>query len=532
MAGLSRVDPRVEEVGGSGPSLETAPNLLYNLGLCIAVSSTRQVSQVKLPYPAPGGPALSTNLILISQEGSAAFLGAYGDLLEISSAAEELCEPSGLLDQLAMVLTNGTKKKSTETTVVGWVQDRVKKSVKSGETISGNLHNWKASVNALQLALMTAQSNTTNEISYIADAAAGMTGLQKNNQGEIQRTRQQIRLGESRVYSNLETYNRRLTDHESMLQVQTQDYLQSPLYAAITRPLKWIARNEHDTAAAMAEKRALRLEAEEDVSRAQRELDRHRREQQALNVLAHRIQADLEAFSAKTMKLNEIFKTIELVCGLIAGLTEDIGTLLTKFENLSKDIDTLTTLRGETIQTKPGGFKIGSKVFNPFGRKDVSSLQPTAGPDKEVRKMMYLFKIRKMKRVCININVLATLYADAIQTVIKEGFSAAAQCSWNRMGQTDEDSIYEMRRRMMQQWQIRATQRCVRMTRDAAQTMNTRLDASERDEPMQFSGTGFAADSVSDLHTSELSTVVSSGRVFLRSPTSGRAYEAYEADSN
>lgn len=49
----------VEEVGSStsadvGPSLETAPDLLYNLGLCIAVSSTREVSRVDLPRTAPG----------------------------------------------------------------------------------------------------------------------------------------------------------------------------------------------------------------------------------------------------------------------------------------------------------------------------------------------------------------------------------------------------------------------------------------------------------------------------------------------
>jgi hypothetical protein len=97
--------------------------------------------------------------------------------------------------------------------------------------------------------------------------------------------------------------------------VQMQDYLQSPLYAATSRPFKWIERNEHDTAAAMAEKRALRLDAEEDVSRAQRELDRHRREQQALNVRAQSIQADLEAFSAKTMKLVGYYSLLLLFVG-------------------------------------------------------------------------------------------------------------------------------------------------------------------------------------------------------------------------
>lgn len=35
------------------PRLDTAPDLLYNLGFCLAVSSTRSVARVVLPEHAP-----------------------------------------------------------------------------------------------------------------------------------------------------------------------------------------------------------------------------------------------------------------------------------------------------------------------------------------------------------------------------------------------------------------------------------------------------------------------------------------------
>ena len=84
---------------------------------------------------------------------------------------------------------------------------------------------------------------------------------------------------------------------------QMVDYVRNPFYAAISRPFKSIARNEHGTATALRETRVLRLNAEKDVTQAQQELDRYRREQKALNVWAGRIQADLEAFSVKKLKL-------------------------------------------------------------------------------------------------------------------------------------------------------------------------------------------------------------------------------------
>jgi hypothetical protein len=37
------------------------------------------------------------------------------------------------------------------------------------------------------------------------------------------------------------------------------------------------------------------------------------------------------------------------------------------------------------------------------------------------------------------------MYANTMETVIKEGFSVAAQCSWNNMGQMSEDLILDSR---------------------------------------------------------------------------------------
>lgn len=50
------------------------------------------------------GPALSTNLIRIANEGSNAFLGAYKDLLNISNSSEELCQNGGLVGSFSAFL--------------------------------------------------------------------------------------------------------------------------------------------------------------------------------------------------------------------------------------------------------------------------------------------------------------------------------------------------------------------------------------------------------------------------------------------
>lgn len=93
-----------------------------------------------------------------------------------------------------------------------------------------------------------------------------------------------------------------------------EDYLRNPFLAAISRPFKSIARNEHDTATAMKDRTALRISAEKDLAQAQRELGQSRREQKALNVRARRIQAGLEAFSAKKLKLVS-YGVYSFLCG-------------------------------------------------------------------------------------------------------------------------------------------------------------------------------------------------------------------------
>lgn len=42
-----------EQNGSLAPRLDTTPDLLYNLGFCLAVSSTRSVARVVLPETAP-----------------------------------------------------------------------------------------------------------------------------------------------------------------------------------------------------------------------------------------------------------------------------------------------------------------------------------------------------------------------------------------------------------------------------------------------------------------------------------------------
>jgi hypothetical protein len=120
------------------------------------------------------GPGLSTNLIQIANEGSNAFLGAYKDLLSISTASEELCRKDGRvlngwlwtntrnaddfaqLDQLSLVITSGATKSSKDM-VYRWVMDCVATCENRGSHTERNFDSWRNTVEAVQMAVHQAK---------------------------------------------------------------------------------------------------------------------------------------------------------------------------------------------------------------------------------------------------------------------------------------------------------------------------------------------------------------------------------------
>ncbi|KAK0627343.1 hypothetical protein B0T14DRAFT_512454 [Immersiella caudata] len=545
----SAVDIEASREGDSilAPRLETAPDLLYNLGFCLAVSSTRDVARIVLPSTAPAGPALSTNLIRIANEGSNAFLGAYKDLLNISNSSEELCQNGGLLDQLGdLLLRDGTK--SSKKLVYSWVQDCVDSCSAAGNRTASNFDSWRSTVQQVSETVDAAKNANVANIENTQRMKKLTEHKVKVNDIETSAAVEEVIFAIRRQEEKEKVYAKRTGDHESRLSEQVREYDHNPFWAAVKRPFKGAANKT-----ALHETQNLREEAEDELQEAVREMNQRRKAELALKLKAERLSAQIEEYKGEEAKLSEIVDIISLVCELLGELAADVSALLHKFATLSEDIKRLVEIKMRV--EKPAGINLGFARVNPFSKK--ATLREASKRDEALQNRLFAQQIRRMKQVCLGIHVLSNLYAGVINDVINYGFAEALRASYDDLGQSSTKMIVAMRKKKMKQWHDQAKRVCSQRNIEAARHFNARVQAMGHGAdgmgmgvpglPMGpgsmnmagFGGTsmggfsqlgvaagGFGVRQPAGPH--EVGVEPLSGRVVISSPTTGRAREAFE----
>ncbi|KAG4431379.1 hypothetical protein IFR05_013139 [Cadophora sp. M221] len=398
------------------PWLMIAPEIIRDLGICMAIASTRDVTRVQLDIE---GTLLKrndipSNLVRVANDGQRAFTHACSALQKISYMTEQICSPGGLLDDLEDAFADPTEQEFA-TMLVEQIQEYINDCNENSKASKGEFDKLNDLIGDLSEGVTAAQSKLGQTIEQ-TEKEISTTEKTKSFEAAVlaEQEREKLEAG-AKFNKILQTYDERSNKLDASLGFTAL----SVAGGIVSLPASL------GGVLASAVFGGMLAAAASDLNAAEDRLSEKKRSFGQTQIKLANLDGELKTWLTAKNKLERTGRDIKATLELLADLSSGIAGLLNFFISMNTTMHVLV------------------KNYD-WSRKPVEAVQSriAAGVDPSSKMEAHAKKrLLHVKQTAVVINALSNAYAFVIAEVVNQAWGMARKPTSNLLDGEVQDTI-------------------------------------------------------------------------------------------